>query len=68
MEQRTHQVRSALEGRPVKTRDISQYMGLSERQVLRMAHDGTLPARKIGNQFYFDLRKVATICGMGEES
>jgi excisionase family DNA binding protein len=52
--------------RPLKTREVGEYMGLSDRQVLRMVRNGQLPAKRVGNQYYFDPRKIARICGMGE--
>lgn len=52
--------------RPLKTREVGEYMGLSDRQVLRMVRNGQLPAKRVGNQYYFDPRKIARICGMEE--
>ena len=50
--------------RPMRTRDVAEYLGLSERQVLRMAHDGRIPATKFGHNWFFSPRRVAGLVGM----
>ena len=50
--------------RPVKTSDVAEYMGISERQVLRFVHEGLIPAVKVGGQIFFDPRRIISVCGM----
>lgn len=55
-------------GRPMKTADVARYIGQSERNVLRLVHNGQIPAKKLGSQFYFNPRKVAQAVGMASDS
>lgn len=50
--------------RPIKTKDVAEYMGLSVQGVLRMVHLGQIPAKKVGNEYYYDPRKIAELCGI----
>ena len=50
--------------RPMKTADVAEYMQLSTCTVLRMVRDGRIPAKKVGNEWYYDPRKIAEICGI----
>jgi excisionase family DNA binding protein len=43
---------------------VAEYLGLSERQVLRMVHDGRIPATKFGHNWFFSPRRVAGLVGM----
>ena len=50
--------------RPIKTKDVAEYMRISQLSVLRMVHAGAIPAKKVGNAYYYDPRKIAEICGI----
>ena len=50
--------------RPMKTAEVAEYMQLSTCTVLRMVRDGRIPAKKVGNEYYYDPRKIAEICGI----
>ncbi len=52
--------------RPCKTHQVGEYMGLSDRQVLRLVHKGQIPARRVGGEYYYDPRRIAKLCGMDE--
>lgn len=53
--------------RPLRTQDVSQYLGLCERQVLRMVHNGQIPAKKFGHNWYYSPKKIAQLVGMVEQ-
>ena len=53
--------------RPMKTAEVAEYMQLSTCTVLRMVRDGRIPAKKVGNEYYYDPRKIAEICGIEYE-
>lgn len=48
----------------MRTRDVAAYLGLSERQVLRMAHGGRIPATKFGCNWFFLPERVVRLVGM----
>jgi hypothetical protein len=50
--------------RPMKTKDVAEYMSLDERSVLRRVRAGKIPARRVGNEYYYDPRKIAALCGI----
>lgn len=50
--------------RPIKTKDVAEYMGLSEQSVLRKVRMGLIPAKRVGNQYFYDPRKIAELCGI----
>ncbi len=50
--------------RPLSTQEVSWYLGLCERQVLRMVHNGQIPAKKFGHNWYYSPRKIAQLVGM----
>lgn len=50
--------------KPMKTAEVAEYMQLSKCTVLRMVRDGRIPAKKVGNEYYYDPRKIAKICGI----
>lgn len=50
--------------RPLSTQEASRYLGLCERQVLRMVHNGQIPAKKFGHNWYCSPRKIAQLVGM----
>lgn len=52
------------EKRLMRTRDVAAYLGLSERQVLRMAHGGRIPATKFGCNWFFLPERVVRLVGM----
>lgn len=51
--------------RPMKTADVARFLGQSERNVLRMVHNGQIPAKRLGSQWYYSPRKIAELVGMG---
>ena len=52
--------------RPIKTKDVAAYMSLSTISVLRMVRAGEIPAKKVGNEYYYDPRAIAKICGIDQ--
>lgn len=48
----------------MKTKDVAEYMGLSTSTILRMVRAGRIPAKRVGNEYYYDPRKIAEICGI----
>ena len=50
--------------RSLNTQVVSRYLGLCERQVLRMVHNGQIPAKKFGHNWYYSPRKIAQLVGM----
>ena len=50
--------------RPLSTQEVSRYLGLCERQVLRMVHTGQIQAKKFGHNWYYSPRKIAQLVGM----
>lgn len=50
--------------RPMKTADVASYMGLSTCTILRMVRDGRIPAKKVSNEYYYDPRQIAKLCGI----
>jgi excisionase family DNA binding protein len=55
--------------KPLKTPEVAQYLGLSERRVRHMAHDGLIPATKFGRCWYYSPGRIAQLVGMlGEEN
>lgn len=59
--------REFLYPRPIKTKEVAEYMGLSTISVLRMVHAGVIPAKRVGNAYYYDPRTIVRICGIEEE-
>ena len=53
--------------RPMKTAEVAEYMQLSTSTILRMVRDGRIPAKKVGNEYYYDPRQIARICGIEYE-
>ncbi len=53
--------------RPMKTADVARYLGQSPRNILRMVHNGQIPAKQIGAQWYYSPRKIAELAGMLDE-
>ena len=50
--------------RSLNTQVVSRYLGLCEGQVLRMVHNGQIPAKKFGHSWYYSPRKIAQLVGM----
>jgi excisionase family DNA binding protein len=50
--------------RPLSAQEVSRYLGLCERQVLRKVHNGQIPAKKLGHNWYYSPRKIAQPVGM----
>lgn len=51
----------------MKTADVAKYLGQSPRNILRMVHNGQIPAKQIGAQWYYSPRKIAELAGMLDE-
>ena len=52
--------------RPMKTADVAEYLGQSPKNILRMVHNGQIPAKRLGSQWYYSLRKIAALVGMDD--
>ena len=50
--------------RPWKTGEAASWLGLSDRYLLQLVHDGVVPARKAGGVWYFDPRQLAEFAGI----
>jgi excisionase family DNA binding protein len=50
----------------VSAKDVSEYLGVGEATIYRLAKTGKLPGVRIGNQWRFDLNKIRALFRDGD--
>lgn len=50
--------------RPFNTEQATEYLGVSQRSIMRYVQAGILPARKVGNRWLFSQYDLAKLAGV----
>lgn len=52
--------------KPMRTDEVADYLGKSKKAVRRLAREGAIPGRKVGKEWYFNRRQIASLVGCGD--